>query len=83
MTVHFVDEGVDTGPIIAQRAVELPDGVDAEAVRTALRPLEHELLPGVVALFARGAVTVDPANPRHVRGAAMTAVSCRGDDAAG
>ena len=66
VTVHFVDDGVDTGPIIAQRAVELPDGVGAEAVRTALRPVEHELLTGVVALFARGAVTVDPADPRHV-----------------
>ena len=29
VTVHFVDEGVDTGPIIAQRAVELPDATDA------------------------------------------------------
>jgi len=67
VTVHFVDEGVDTGPIIAQRAIPVPEGSDAEALRRALRPLEHELLPAVVAAFARGAVTVDPANPRHVR----------------
>ena len=66
VTVHFVDEGVDTGPIIAQRAIELPGGPAAEDVRAALRPVEHDLLTGVVALIARGAVSVDPADPRHV-----------------
>ena len=66
VTVHFVDEGVDTGPVIAQRAIELPDAVDPAAVREALRPLEHDLLSEVVALIARGAVTVDPARPRRV-----------------
>ena len=67
VTVHFVDEGVDTGAIIAQRAIPVPEGADAETLRQALRPLEHELLPAVVAALARGAVTVDPADPRHVR----------------
>jgi phosphoribosylglycinamide formyltransferase 1 len=66
VTVHFVDEGVDTGPIIAQRAVELPDATDAAAVRAALQPLEHELLPEVVRLIARGAVAADPDHPRRV-----------------
>ena len=66
ITVHFVDEGVDTGPIIAQRAVELPGGMSAADVRAALRPVEHDLLTSVVALIARGAVTVDPGDPRHV-----------------
>ena len=66
VTVHFVDEGVDTGPIIAQRAVELPGQPSAEEVRAALRPVEHDLLTGVVALIARGGVSVDPADPRHV-----------------
>jgi phosphoribosylglycinamide formyltransferase-1 len=67
VTVHFVDEGVDTGAIIAQKAVPVPEGADAEALRQVLRPLEHELLPAVVAAIARGAVTVDPSDPRHVR----------------
>ena len=67
VTVHFVDEGVDTGPIIAQRAIDVPEGADAAALRLALRPLEHELLPAVVEHLARGRVTVDPGNPRHVR----------------
>ena len=67
VTVHFVDEGVDTGAIIGQRAIPVPEGSDAEGLRRALRPLEHELLPAAVAALARGAVTVDPGNPRHVR----------------
>jgi phosphoribosylglycinamide formyltransferase 1 len=67
VTVHFVDEGVDTGPIIAQRAIDVPEGADAASLRLALRPLEHDLLPAVVGKLARGLVTVDPGNPRHVR----------------
>ena len=66
VTVHFVDEGVDTGPIIAQRALELPDATDPAQVREALRPLEHALLTDAVRLIARGAVSFDPANPRRV-----------------
>ncbi len=66
VTVHFVDGGVDTGPVILQRAVELPDARDAEAVLERLHPIEHELLPEAVRLIARGAVRFDPANPRRV-----------------
>jgi phosphoribosylglycinamide formyltransferase-1 len=67
VTVHFVDEGVDTGAIILQSAIELPAGAtDADAVHDALRPLEHRLLPEAVRLFARGALRRDPANPRRI-----------------
>jgi phosphoribosylglycinamide formyltransferase-1 len=66
VTVHFVDEGVDTGPIIAQRAIELPGTPSAAEVREALRPIEHDLLCEAVALIARGAVTPDPDHPRRV-----------------
>jgi phosphoribosylglycinamide formyltransferase 1 len=66
VTVHFVDEGVDTGPVILQRAVELPDAHAAADVIDRLRPLEHELLPEAVRLIARGAITRDPGNPRRV-----------------
>lgn len=59
VTVHFVDEGIDTGPIIAQRALELPGATDAAEVRAALRPLEHDLLCDVVRLIARGAVVLE------------------------
>jgi phosphoribosylglycinamide formyltransferase-1 len=66
VTVHFVDGGVDTGPVIAQRALELPDARDAGQVHERLHEIEHELLPEAVRLIARGAVYLDPANPRRV-----------------
>src|SRR5581483_2709811 len=66
VTVHFVDDGVDTGPVILQRAVDLPDVVDSQEVLERLHPIEHELLPEAVRLIAHGAVSFDPANPRRV-----------------
>jgi phosphoribosylglycinamide formyltransferase 1 len=68
VTVHFVedDDGVDTGPVLLQRAIELPDAADPGDVLRRLRPLEHALLPEAVRLVARGAVSRDPANPRRV-----------------
>ena len=66
VTVHFVDEGVDSGPVILQRAVELPNATDVDEVHDLLRPIEHQLLPEAIRLIARGAVTFDPANPRRV-----------------
>jgi phosphoribosylglycinamide formyltransferase-1 len=65
VTVHFVDEGIDTGPVILQRAVEL-DARRAEEVRERLQPIEHELLPEAVRLIASGAVRIDAENPRRV-----------------
>jgi phosphoribosylglycinamide formyltransferase-1 len=66
VTVHFVDAGVDSGPVILQRAVELSDAHDPEEVLQALRPLEHTLLPETVRLFARGVMRSDPENPRRI-----------------
>ena len=66
VTVHFVDEGVDSGPVILQRALELPDVTDPDEIRDRLRPVEHDLLTSAVALFARGAVRPDPDHPRRV-----------------
>lgn len=66
VTVHYVDAGVDSGAVILQRALELPHASDPEQVLAALRPIEHALLPEAVRLFARGALGVDPENPRHV-----------------
>jgi phosphoribosylglycinamide formyltransferase-1 len=67
VTVHFVDGGVDTGPIIFQRAVELPDATAADEVAERLYPIEHELLVEAVHRIAEGAVSFDPGNPRRVR----------------
>jgi phosphoribosylglycinamide formyltransferase 1 len=75
VTVHYVDGGVDSGPVILQSAVELPDAREPDEVLAALRPLERELLPRAVALFAQGALSVDPDNPRR------TIVGARADEA--
>ena len=66
VTVHLVDEGVDTGPIVLQRAVELPDARDPGTVHASLQPIEHDLLPRAVALMAAGRLRRDPAHPRRV-----------------
>jgi phosphoribosylglycinamide formyltransferase-1 len=66
VTVHFVDEGVDSGPVILQRAVALPEARHPAEVLEHLHPIEHELLPEAVRLIARGAVSFDAANPRRV-----------------
>ena len=66
VTVHFVDGGVDSGPVILQRAVELPDARDPASVLERLHPIEYELLPEAVRLIARGAVGFDAANRRRV-----------------
>jgi phosphoribosylglycinamide formyltransferase 1 len=80
VTVHFVDDGVDTGPIIFQRAVELPHATDPQEVRDALRPLEHDLLTAAVRDIARGAVRLDPSHPRRVQ---VSSAADGGDGAAG
>jgi phosphoribosylglycinamide formyltransferase-1 len=67
VTVHFVDEGVDTGPIIVQRPVAVPADRDREALEAAIHETEHELLPEVVRMIADGRVAVDERNPRLVR----------------
>lgn len=66
VTVHFVDEGVDSGPIILQRSFELPYPRDIAAVEQKVHEIEHELLPEAVRLIAQGKVRVDPADPRWV-----------------
>ena len=52
-TVHYVDEGVDTGEIIAQREVPVQPGDTIETLQARIRTAEHELLPSVIASFVR------------------------------
>jgi phosphoribosylglycinamide formyltransferase 1 len=67
VTVHLVEPGaVDSGPILLQGAVELPDATEPGEVLAALRPLEHRLLPEAVALLAAGAVRREPGHPRRM-----------------
>jgi phosphoribosylglycinamide formyltransferase-1 len=73
VTVHLVDAGVDTGPILAQAASPFPEPVAPAAVRAALAPIERRLLAEVVGAFANGRVRRDGGNHRRM------IVSPRGD----
>jgi phosphoribosylglycinamide formyltransferase-1 len=57
-TVHFVDEGVDSGPVILQRSVPVMDGDDEETLSARILEQEHQLYPEVVKLFAEGRINV-------------------------
>lgn len=67
VTVHFVDEEVDSGPIILQEAFELPYHRGIAAIEQHFHEVEHRLLPAAVRLIAAGRVSLDPDNPRLVR----------------
>ena len=67
VTVHFVDEDVDTGPIIAQEAFSLEGySRDIAAVEKRIHEVEHRLLPEAVRQLARGRLRLDPAGGRRV-----------------
>ncbi|MGZ5519866.1 MAG: phosphoribosylglycinamide formyltransferase [Limisphaerales bacterium] len=58
VTVHFVDQGIDTGPIIAQETVPILQGDTAETLHKRIQEAEHRLYPAAVAALVRGTVTV-------------------------
>lgn len=58
-TVHLVDSGVDTGPIIAQRAVDVRDDDDEATLHERIKVVERALLVDVVGRVARGGLTVE------------------------
>jgi phosphoribosylglycinamide formyltransferase-1 len=66
VTVHFVDEGVDTGPAIMQRPVPVPAGRDRAELEKAIHATEHELYPEAIRAIARGRVRIDASDPRVV-----------------
>jgi phosphoribosylglycinamide formyltransferase-1 len=55
-TVHIVDAGVDSGPIIAQAAVPVHEGDDANTLHLRIQATEHKLFPAVIHAIARGAI---------------------------
>ena len=67
VTVHFVEEGVDSGPIVLQEAFELPYPRDIGQIEELIHGIEHRLLPRAVQLIAAGSVRLDPENPRVVQ----------------
>jgi phosphoribosylglycinamide formyltransferase-1 len=66
VTVHFVDEGVDTGPPILQREVLVPAGRDREELENALHAVEHELYPEAIRMLARGEARIGAGGPPEV-----------------
>jgi len=68
-TVHFVDEGADTGPIILQEAVKVEEDDTPETLAARVLTIEHKLLPQAVRLYCDGNLSIDG---RKVRGTENT-----------
>ena len=58
-TVHFVDEGMDTGPIILQEAVKVYDSDDEESLADRILEKEHEIYPEAIRLYAEGKIKLE------------------------
>ncbi len=58
-TVHFVDEGVDTGPIILQEAVPVLDGDDEHSLAERILHVEHKLYPRAIGLYCEGRLRIE------------------------
>jgi phosphoribosylglycinamide formyltransferase-1 len=66
VTVHFVDEGVDTGPVILQREVPIPADRDRGRLEAAVHAVEHQLYPEAIRMIAGGRARIDASDPRTV-----------------
>jgi phosphoribosylglycinamide formyltransferase-1 len=58
-TVHLVDEEVDHGPIVLQRAVSIEPGDTEETLHERIKAVEHELYPEAIRLFAAGRLKIE------------------------
>ena len=74
VTVFLVDEGVDTGPIVLQEAIEVRDDDDWESLEARILEVEHRLLPRAVRALARGRLVVDGRHVTDHGGGAMSEV---------
>jgi phosphoribosylglycinamide formyltransferase-1 len=79
-TVHFVDAGTDTGPIVAQAAVPVLDGDDVDTLRRRILAREHELLPRVLQWIAEGRVALEAVERRRPRVRVLGAQTALGVD---
>lgn len=61
-TVHLVDHGVDTGPILAQGVVPVLPGDDVASLHARIQSVEHRLLPATIDAIAKGEITVGDAS---------------------
>jgi phosphoribosylglycinamide formyltransferase-1 len=66
VSVHFVDEGVDTGPVLLQREVPVPGSRDRAELEEAIHAAEHELYPEAIRMIAAGRVRIEANGPRLV-----------------
>jgi phosphoribosylglycinamide formyltransferase-1 len=66
VTVHFVDEGIDTGPTIVQRPVPVPVGRERQVLEAAVHSVEHQLYPEAIRMIAEGRVRIDADDPQRV-----------------
>ncbi len=66
VTVHFVDEGVDTGPAILQRRVPVPASRERQVLEAAIHDVEHQLYPEAIRMIAEGRVRIDAGGSRVV-----------------
>jgi phosphoribosylglycinamide formyltransferase-1 len=66
VTVHFVDEGTDTGPVILQRTVDISPNWDREELEEAIHAIEHEIYPEAIRMISQGRVRIDADSPRQV-----------------
>jgi len=69
-TVHFVDEGMDTGPIIIQAAVPVNDDDTEEKVSERILRLEHKIFPEAIKIFSEGRIEIHGRKVR-IRGSAF------------
>jgi phosphoribosylglycinamide formyltransferase-1 len=58
-TVHFVDSGVDTGPIVAQASTKIIPGESAETLAARVLELEHKIYPWVISNIAQGLIAIN------------------------
>jgi phosphoribosylglycinamide formyltransferase-1 len=66
VTVHFVDEGTDTGPVIVQRPVPIRPGVEREELEREIHAIEHQIFPEAIGMVARGEVRIADDDPGRV-----------------
>lgn len=64
VTVHFVDEGVDSGPILLQRPIPVPPGRERDQLEEAIHATEHAIYPEAIRLIASGRVSIAPGSRR-------------------
>jgi len=66
VTVHFVDQGIDTGPVILQRELAVPAGRGRAELEEAIHAVEHELYPQAIGMIASDRARIDAHDPRLV-----------------